>query len=122
METVKVLMKALANDTRLEIVRMLLGKPMCVHALARHFQVSEPTICVHIRVLREAGLVSGERKGYFVHYKANLEIIQELASQFADLSTPKQVASQKCHCHEEGHCQCHAKEKHKNETSSKKRR
>lgn len=119
METVKVL-KALANDTRLEIVRMLLGTPMCVHALARHFPVSEPTICVHIRVLREAGLVSGERKGYFVHYQANLEIIQELASQFAALSAPEQVASQKCHCHEEGRCQCHAKGKHRNETSSEK--
>ena len=91
METVKVL-KALANETRLEIVRMLLGKPMCVHALARHFQVSEPTICVHIRVLREAGVVSGERRGYFVHYQANLAIIQELASKFTDLSTPEQVA------------------------------
>ncbi len=119
METVKIL-KALANDTRLEIVRMLLGKPMCVHALARHFQVSEPTICVHIRVLREAGLVSGERKGYFVHYQANLEIIQELASQFADLSAPTQPPSLKCHCHEEGRCQCRAKGKQRNETSSEK--
>ena len=91
METVKVL-KALANETRLEIVRMLLGKPMCVHALAHHFQVSEPTICVHIRVLREAGVVSGERRGYFVHYQANLAIIQELASKFTDLSTSEQVA------------------------------
>jgi len=120
METVKVL-KALANDTRLEIVRMLLGKPMCVHALARHFQVSEPTICVHIRVLREAGLVSGERRGYFVHYQTNLEIMQELSSQIAELSIHKQPPSQKCHCHEGGHCQCREKEKHRNETSSEKR-
>ena len=120
METVKVL-KALANDTRLDIVRMLLVKPMCVHALARHFQVSEPTICVHIRVLREAELVSGERKGYFVHYKANMGVIQELANQFAELSTPKQPVSQKCHCHEGGRCQCRAKGKNSNETSSEKR-
>ncbi len=120
METVKIL-KALANDTRLEIVRMLLGKPMCVHALARHFQVSEPTICVHIRVLREAGLVSGERKGYFVHYQANLEIIQELASQFAGLSAPKQAATRQCHCHGNGRCQCRTKGKHRNETPSEKR-
>ncbi len=120
MDTVKVL-KALANDTRLEIVRMLLGKPMCVHALARHFQVSEPTICVHIHVLREAGLVSGERKGYFVHYQTNLNIIHELSSQFAELSAAKQTPSQKCHCHEGGRCQCRSKEKKRNETSSEKR-
>ena len=43
MNTVKTL-KALANDTRLEIVRMLLGKAMCIHALARHFHVSETGI------------------------------------------------------------------------------
>ena len=120
METVKVL-KALANDTRLEIVRILLGKSMCVHALARHFQVSAPTICVHVRLLREAGLVSGERKGYYIHYQANRETIQELSRHFADLCAQKQISCQKCHCHEAGSCQCHTKGKHGHETSSKKR-
>ena len=117
METVKIL-KALANDTRLEIVRMLLGKAMCIHALARHFHVSEPTICVHVRVLKEAGLVSGERKGYFVHYRANREVIRELSAFFTGLSTVEQSSCRECHCHAKDDCRCHAKGKQNHETSS----
>ena len=44
-----------------------------------------------------AGPRSAGKSENFVHCKANPEIIQELASQFADSSTPKQVASRKCH-------------------------
>ena len=120
MNTVKTL-KALANDTRLEIVRMLLGKAMCIHALARHFHVSEPTICVHVRLLREAELVSGERRGYFVHYRANREAIQELITYFTDLSSIEQTSCQDCHCHVKGSCHCQSKGNHKHETSSEDR-
>ena len=117
MNTVKTL-KALANDTRLEIVRMLLGKAMCIHTLARHFQVSEPTICVHIRLLREAGLVSGERRGYFIHYRTNREVIQELITHFTALSNIEQTSCQGCHCQAKGSCHCQTKGNHKHETPS----
>ena len=108
MDTVKML-KALAHDTRLKIVRMLLGKAMCIHALARHFHVSEPTICVHVRVLREAGLVTGERKGYFVHYHANREAVQVLSARFAELCAIEPASSQECQCHAKGNCRCHTR-------------
>lgn len=120
-DTVKTL-KALANETRLEIVRMLLGRAMCIHALARHFHVSEPTICVHVRVLREAGLVTGERKGYFVHYRANRETVQALSARFAELCAVEPSSCQDCQCHAKSNCRCHAnKGKHNNETSSEDR-
>ncbi|MBQ6619082.1 MAG: winged helix-turn-helix transcriptional regulator [Thermoguttaceae bacterium] len=120
MDTVKTL-KALANDTRLEIVRMLLKKAMCVHALAHHFHVSEPTICVHVRVLRQAGLVTGERKGYFVHYHANREAIRALAARFAELSAVEPAPCRDCQCHTKGSCRCRAKGKPCHETPSKDR-
>ena len=101
MNTVKTL-KALANDTRLEIVRMLLGKAMCIHALARHFHVSE-------------------RRGYFVHYRANREAIQELITCFTDLSNIEQTSCQDCHCHAKGSCHCQSKGNHNHETSSEDR-
>ena len=120
MDTVKTL-KALANDTRLEIVRMLLGRAMCIHTLARHFHVSEPTICVHVRVLREAGLVKGERKGYFVHYRANREVVQALSARFSELCAVEPVSCQDCQCHAKSNCRCHSKGKHSHETPSEDR-
>ena len=47
--------KALGDETRLEIVRMLVGKERCVCAFLSRFPMSQPAISNHLRVLREAG-------------------------------------------------------------------
>lgn len=100
---------------------MLLGRAMCIHALARHFHVSEPTICVHVRVLREAGLVTGERKGYFVHYRANRKTMQALSACFVELCAVNPTSCKDCQGHAKSNCRCHAKGKHNHETSSEDR-
>ena len=100
-------LKALSHETRLEIVRMLLQRSMCVRALARHFNVTEPTISVHLRVLREAGLLYGEKKSYSMHYHVRREELESIAAYFTELSAlPAQPSSCsgkgnqcRCHCH-----------------------
>ncbi|WP_051855004.1 ArsR/SmtB family transcription factor [Streptomyces sp. NRRL B-1347] len=58
------LFAALANGTRREVLRLLReGGPQPVQALAVHFDMRRPSLSEHLRVLREAGLVSGERAG-----------------------------------------------------------
>ena len=49
--------KALGDETRLEIVRMLSGKERCVCAFLNYFAMSQPAISNHLRVLREADVV-----------------------------------------------------------------
>ena len=100
---------------------MLLGRAMCIHALARHFHVSEPTICVHVHVLREAGLVTWERKGYFVHYRAHRETMQALSACFVELCAVNPTSCKDCQGHAKRNCRCHAKGKHNHETSSEDR-
>jgi ArsR family transcriptional regulator len=58
-------LKALADPTRLDIFRRIAaGKgPVCVCRLVERFPVSQPTISHHLRVLREAGLVTVEKRG-----------------------------------------------------------
>ena len=48
--------KALGDETRLEIVRMLAGKERCVCAFLSTFSMTQPAISNHLRVLREAGI------------------------------------------------------------------
>lgn len=62
--------KALADDTRLEMVGLLAahGRELCVCDIETHFDVSQPTVSHHLRVLREAGIVSSERRGSWVYY------------------------------------------------------
>ncbi|MER5399213.1 metalloregulator ArsR/SmtB family transcription factor [Streptomyces sp. NPDC002599] len=58
------LFAALANSTRREVLRLLREQgPQPVQALADHFAMRRPSLSEHLKVLREAGLVSEERSG-----------------------------------------------------------
>lgn len=64
--------KALSDPTRLRLIQLLAcqerGSALCVMALADRLEVSQPAVSQHLRVLRNLGLVRGERRGYRVHY------------------------------------------------------
>ena len=54
---------ALADETRCALVDLLRERPRPVHELAAAFAISRPAISRHLRVLKEAGLISEERDG-----------------------------------------------------------
>jgi ArsR family transcriptional regulator len=62
--------KALADETRLEMIGLLAaaGSELCACDIESHFDLSQPTISHHLKILREAGLVTGERRGTWVYY------------------------------------------------------
>ena len=68
--------KALSDPTRLRLVKLLNdcppgvchGGPLCVNALAHQLGVTQSAVSQHLRILRQAGLVSGDRRGSFMHY------------------------------------------------------
>ena len=63
-------LKALADETRLRMLDLLLqhGEPLCVCEITEQFDLSQPTISHHLRLLREAGLIGGERRGTWMYY------------------------------------------------------
>jgi ArsR family transcriptional regulator len=70
--------KALSDPTRLRLIKLLSegGGALCVNALARRLGVTQSTVSQHLRVLRHAGLVRGERRGPFVHYSLHREALE----------------------------------------------
>jgi ArsR family transcriptional regulator len=67
------LMKALADPTRLRLLSQILaheGGEACVCDLTEPFSLSQPTVSHHLKVLRDAGLVTSERRGTWVYYTA----------------------------------------------------
>ena len=60
--------RALAVEKRAEIVRRLTERTLCVGALSRLLGLSAGAVSQHLRVLRDAGLVAPDRRGYFIHY------------------------------------------------------
>jgi ArsR family transcriptional regulator, arsenate/arsenite/antimonite-responsive transcriptional repressor len=65
------LFKALSDETRVEILGLLAGceGELCACEIEGHFELSQPTISHHLRLLKEAGLISGERRGTWVYYR-----------------------------------------------------
>lgn len=61
--------KALCVETRVRIIQELKGQPLCVNALAARLGVTHSAVSQHLRVLRDAGLVQADRRGYWVHYR-----------------------------------------------------
>jgi DNA-binding transcriptional ArsR family regulator len=65
------LLKVLSVGTRVQIVELLMGRALCVNALAARLDVTQGAVSQHLRVMRDAGLVINEKRGYYVHYRLN---------------------------------------------------
>jgi ArsR family transcriptional regulator, arsenate/arsenite/antimonite-responsive transcriptional repressor len=62
-------LKALSDETRLAIVELLLGsdEELCACDIEAQFDLAQPTISHHLRVLRESGLIETERRGQWLY-------------------------------------------------------
>ncbi len=69
---------ALASPARREVLRILLDGPRTVNELAAHFDMRRPSVSEHLRVLRDAGLVSERKVGRERHYRLEAETFAEL--------------------------------------------
>ncbi len=71
---------ALGDPTRLNLVKLLcrqsLPDALCVNALASRLGITQSAASQHLRVLKSIGLVKGERRGYYVHYRINHEVLE----------------------------------------------
>jgi ArsR family transcriptional regulator, arsenate/arsenite/antimonite-responsive transcriptional repressor len=73
--------KALGDPVRLQLVDVLrkhAGR-VCVCELVPLFDLSQPTVSHHLKVLREAGIVSSERQGLWAYYYVNTEALEEVS-------------------------------------------
>ena len=84
--------KALSDPTRLRLVKLLnncepgvcQGGPLCVNALAHQLGVSQSAVSQHLRILRQAGLVRGARRGTFMHYSLDPEGLEKYRHALRD--------------------------------------
>jgi ArsR family transcriptional regulator len=77
-----VVAKALGDPIRMQLVDVLrkhAGK-VCVCELVPLFDLSQPTVSHHLKVLREAGIVGSERRGLWAYYYVHPESMEELST------------------------------------------
>ena len=80
------LLAALADPTRLAIVRQLAAEQeTCACDFTACCDVAQPTVSHHLKVLREAGVVTSERRGNWIFYRLSPEVPERLGAIARDL-------------------------------------
>jgi DNA-binding transcriptional ArsR family regulator len=82
------IMKVLSAPARVQIVRLLKGRALCVNALAARLDITQGAVSQHLRIMRESGLVTDEKRGYFVHYRLDEKTLSAWHRQIGDLLDP----------------------------------
>jgi len=82
-EQIAPLLKALADPVRLRLMSLIASHPggeACVCDLTGAFDLSQPTISHHLKVLHEAGLIDRDKRGVWVYYRARTEALASLGT------------------------------------------
>jgi DNA-binding transcriptional ArsR family regulator len=80
--------KVLGVGTRVRIIELLKSKgPLGAKRIAQMIGVTPAAVSQHLRVLRQAGLVNSERKGYFIPYKVNVKGLENCCHDLIEVCT-----------------------------------
>ncbi len=79
------LFKALADENRLHILELLQSGERCACVLLENLHLSQPTLSHHMKILCDAGLVTGRKEGKWVYYTLNRKTARELEALIRDL-------------------------------------
>jgi DNA-binding transcriptional ArsR family regulator len=77
--------KALSDETRRSILKLLSERDMTAGSIADCFNMTKPSISKHLDILKEAELISAFRQGQFIIYSINTTVLQDALSGFLDL-------------------------------------
>lgn len=87
--------KALGDSTRLAIVEMLSGGEMCACKILERFEITQPTLSHHMKILCDCGLVSVRKEGKWSHYTLSCKTLADFQQYVSKLK-----------CCEGGSCKC----------------
>ena len=88
-EQVAPLLKALADPVRLRLLSLVAsheGGEACICDLNEAFDLSQPTISHHMKVLHEVGLVDRDKRGVWVYYRVNARALSDLATMLGGVT------------------------------------
>jgi DNA-binding transcriptional ArsR family regulator len=91
--------KALGDPVRLRLLSLIASHPggqACVCEISSTFDVSQPTISHHLKLLRSAGLLDCERRGTWVYYWVIPQVLQQLSSVLRLDDRPARTAPECC--------------------------
>ena len=88
--------KVFSSSTRVKIFEILLEGRICVSGIVKELNVSQPTVTQHLRILKQLGLVSSEKIGYWMHYCVNETGLKKVKDEIGDYIKKLSVKKTKC--------------------------
>lgn len=90
-ERLVAIFRALGDPTRFEVFRLIAAQeaPICACDVVGRFDLAQPTISYHLRLLREAGLVTASQRGVWAYYAADPEGLRLLEEAGALVAAPR---------------------------------
>jgi len=88
--------KALGDETRLKILTLLFEHGFCVGALAKLIGKSEAAVSQHIRILRNAGILIGEKRNGYTFYEINRDLMEDLTARINKIMASKPQRKECC--------------------------
>lgn len=86
---VALICKALGDSNRLQIIQMLSDGEKCGCKLLEAFEITQPTLSHHMRILSECGLVNDRKEGKWHHYSINCDTMKSFKAFIEHLSCKK---------------------------------
>lgn len=78
MEEIALIFKALADETRLKILVILSKRKICAKGISKHLGISEAAVSQHIKILKDTGIIIGEKVGYYVYYDLQESLFNQI--------------------------------------------
>ncbi|PRX45407.1 ArsR family transcriptional regulator [Prauserella shujinwangii] len=79
-------LRVLADPLRAQIVELLAHESLCTCHLVEETGASQTNVSNHLRLLRQAGLVSAEPAGRYTYYRLNADVLKDLAAELSGLA------------------------------------
>jgi len=82
--------KALGDTTRLKIIEMLSCGELCACDILECFEITQPTLSYHMKILTECGIVISRKEGSWMHYSNNTQLIELIKNYWTDMTAEQE--------------------------------
>lgn len=89
-------LKAMADETRLAILEMLSQEELCACHILEAFDITQPTLSYHMRILVESGLVDSKKDGTWTRYNINPQAMTSFNAKVSEFNVEGKSIGQRC--------------------------
>ncbi len=82
--------KAMSDSNRLQILHMLLDGEKCACEILNSFEITQPTLSHHMKILSESGLVKSRKEGKWSYYTINCEVMKSFKNYIGSMTCKNQ--------------------------------